>query len=107
NDRLVVPLRQGAAHALAEPRIGVQPGARRSSADADLTQLPSTRAQASSGALDAARPSADLLAIRDRDGVLQVRAPGLHEVRVLPGLRGENIGELVQLLAQRLRELAV
>ena len=36
-----------------------------------------------------------------------MRAPGLHEVRVLPGLRGENIGELVQLLAQRLRELEV
>src|SRR5438477_460120 len=36
-----------------------------------------------------------------------VRGPRLHEVRVLPGLRGENIGELVQLLAQRLRELEV
>ena len=78
------------AHAGGEFGMRVQAGADRGAAERDLADAAERRLDARDPLAHLRGVAAELLAERDRDGVHQVRAAGLHDVGELLGLRLER-----------------
>ena len=93
------------AHPLTELGIRIESSPCRRAADPELCELGPPGMQTSRRAADPLGPAGELLAEGDRHRILQMCAPRLDAVRVSRGLLVDGLRELVEMAAERLRQL--
>ena len=89
-------LGQQRTHALGELAVRVEAGAGGRAAEGQLPQPDGGVGDPVAPLADLGGVARELLAQRDRHGVHQVRAAGLHQVGELHGLRGQRVAQVVE-----------